>query len=156
MRFIGAAFAGHLAVTTTSGPGLALKSEALGLAVMAELPLVLVDVQRGGPSTGLPTKTEQTDLLQALYGRSGESPLVVLAAASPTDCFKMAFQAARIAIEHMTPVILLTDAFIANGSSAWRVPEEGPLSSMTATGTRALSASLPPGSPSEIVVFLWE
>ena len=122
---VGAAFAGHLAVTTTSGPGLALKSEALGLAVMAELPLVLVDVQRGGPSTGLPTKTEQTDLLQALYGRSGESPLVVLAAASPTDCFKMAFQAARIAIEHMTPVILLTDAFIANGSSAWRVPEEG-------------------------------
>ena len=122
---IGAAFAGHLAVTTTSGPGLALKSEALGLAVMAELPLVLVDVQRGGPSTGLPTKTEQTDLQQALYGRSGESPLVVLAAASPTDCFKMAFQAARLAIEHMTPVILLTDAFIANGSSAWRVPEEG-------------------------------
>lgn len=122
---IGAAFAGHLAVTTTSGPGLALKSEALGLAVMAELPLVLVDVQRGGPSTGLPTKTEQTDLQQALYGRSGESPLVVLAAASPTDCFKMAFQAARIAIEHMTPVILLTDAFIANGSSAWRIPEEG-------------------------------
>ena len=122
---IGAAFAGHLAVTTTSGPGLALKSEALGLAVMAELPLVLVDVQRGGPSTGLPTKTEQTDLQQALYGRSGESPLVVLASASPTDCFKMAFQAARIAIEHMTPVILLTDAFIANGSSAWRIPEEG-------------------------------
>ena len=122
---IGAAYAGHLAVTTTSGPGLALKSEALGLAVMAELPLVLVDVQRGGPSTGLPTKTEQTDLNQALYGRSGESPLVVLAAASPTDCFKMAFQAARLAIEHMTPVILLTDAFIANGSSAWRVPEEG-------------------------------
>lgn len=122
---VGAAFAGHLAVTTTSGPGLALKSEALGLAVMAELPLVLVDVQRGGPSTGLPTKTEQTDLNQALYGRSGESPLVVLAAASPTDCFKMAFQAARIAIEHMTPVILLTDAFIANGSSAWRIPEEG-------------------------------
>ena len=121
---IGASFAGHLAVTTTSGPGLALKSEALGLAVMAELPLVLVDVQRGGPSTGLPTKTEQTDLLQALYGRSGESPLVVLAAMSPTDCFHMAFEAARIAIEHMTPVILLTDAFIANGSSAWRVPEE--------------------------------
>ena len=122
---IGAAFAGHLAVTTTSGPGLALKSEALGLAVMAELPLVLVDVQRGGPSTGLPTKTEQTDLNQALYGRSGECPLVVLAAASPTDCFKMAFQAARLAIEHMTPVILLTDAFIANGSSAWRIPDEG-------------------------------
>ena len=120
---IGASYAGHLAVTTTSGPGLALKSEALGLAVMAELPLVLVDVQRGGPSTGLPTKTEQTDLMQALYGRNGESPLCVLAAASPTDCFTMAFEAARIAIEYMTPVILLTDAFIANGSSAWRIPE---------------------------------
>ncbi|MDE6330762.1 MAG: 2-oxoacid:acceptor oxidoreductase subunit alpha [Muribaculaceae bacterium] len=121
---IGASYAGHLAVTSTSGPGLALKSEGIGLAVMAELPLVVIDVQRGGPSTGLPTKTEQTDLMQALYGRNGESPLCVLAAASPTDCFTMAFEAARIAIEHMTPVILLTDAFIANGSSAWRVPEE--------------------------------
>ena len=121
---IGASYAGHLAVTSTSGPGLALKSEGIGLAVMAELPLVVIDVQRGGPSTGLPTKTEQTDLMQALYGRNGESPICVLAAASPTDCFTMAFEAARIAIEHMTPVILLTDAFIANGSSAWRVPEE--------------------------------
>lgn len=121
---IGASYAGDLAVTSTSGPGLALKSEGIGLAVMAELPLVVIDVQRGGPSTGLPTKTEQTDLMQALYGRNGESPLCVLAAASPTDCFTMAFEAARIAIEHMTPVILLTDAFIANGSSAWRVPEE--------------------------------
>ncbi len=121
---IGASFAGNLAVTSTSGPGLALKSEALGLAVMAELPLVLIDVQRGGPSTGLPTKTEQTDLMQALYGRSGECPLVVVAALSPTDCFHMAFEAARIAIEHMTPVVLLTDAFIANGSSAWRIPDD--------------------------------
>lgn len=120
---IGASYAGHLAVTSTSGPGLSLKSEGIGLAVMAELPLVVIDVQRGGPSTGLPTKTEQTDLMQALYGRNGESPLCVLAAASPTDCFDMAFKAAKIAIEHMTPVILLTDAFIANGSSAWRVPE---------------------------------
>lgn len=120
---IGAAYAGSLAVTSTSGPGLALKSEGIGLAVMAELPLVVIDVQRGGPSTGLPTKTEQTDLMQALYGRNGESPLCVLAAASPTDCFTMAFEASRIAIEHMTPVILLTDAFIANGSSAWRIPE---------------------------------
>lgn len=120
---IGASYAGHLAVTSTSGPGLALKSEGIGLAVMAELPLVVIDVQRGGPSTGLPTKTEQTDLMQALYGRNGESPLCVLAAVSPTDCFEMAFQACRIAIEHMTPVILLTDAFIGNGSSAWRVPE---------------------------------
>ena len=120
---IGASYGGHLAVTTTSGPGLALKSEGIGLAVMAELPLVVIDVQRGGPSTGLPTKTEQTDLMQALYGRNGESPLCVVAAASPTDCFTMAFEAARIAIEHMTPVVLLTDAFIANGSSAFRIPE---------------------------------
>ncbi|MCH5225560.1 MAG: 2-oxoacid:acceptor oxidoreductase subunit alpha [Muribaculaceae bacterium] len=121
---IGASYGGHLAVTTTSGPGLALKSEGIGLAVMAELPLVVVDVQRGGPSTGLPTKTEQTDLMQALYGRNGESPLCVVAATSPTDCFDMAFEASRIAIEHMTPVVLLTDAYIANGSSAWRIPEE--------------------------------
>lgn len=121
---IGASFAGNLAVTSTSGPGLALKSEGIGLAVIAELPLVVIDVQRGGPSTGLPTKTEQTDLMQALYGRNGESPVAVVAPASPTDCFTMAFEAARIAIEHMTPVILLTDAFIGNGSSAWRIPED--------------------------------
>lgn len=120
---IGASFAGNLAVTSTSGPGLALKSEGIGLAVIAELPLVVIDVQRGGPSTGLPTKTEQTDLMQALYGRNGESPLVVVAPASPTDCFTMAFEAARIAMEHMTPVILLSDAFIGNGSSAWRIPD---------------------------------
>ncbi len=120
---IGASFAGYLAVTSTSGPGLALKGEAIGLAVMAELPLVVIDVQRGGPSTGLPTKTEQTDLQQALYGRNGESPLAVVAALSPTDCFDTAFEASRIAIEHMTPVIMLTDAFIGNGSSAWRIPE---------------------------------
>jgi len=120
---IGAAFAGNLAVTSTSGPGLALKSEGIGLAVIAELPLVVIDVQRGGPSTGLPTKTEQTDLMQALYGRNGESPLAVVAPASPTDCFTMAFEACRIAIEHSTPVILLSDAFIGNGSSAWRIPE---------------------------------
>ncbi len=120
---IGASFAGNLAVTSTSGPGLALKSEGIGLAVMAELPLVVIDVQRGGPSTGLPTQPEQTDLLQALYGRNGESSVAVVAAATPTDCFTMAFEAARIAVEHMTPVILLTDAFIGNGSSAWRVPE---------------------------------
>ena len=120
---IGASFAGDLAVTSTSGPGLALKSEGIGLAVMAELPLVVIDVQRGGPSTGLPTKTEQTDLMQALYGRNGESPVAVVAPASPTDCFTMAFEACRIAIEHMTPVILLSDAFIGNGSSAWRIPD---------------------------------
>ncbi len=120
---IGASFAGNLAVTSTSGPGLALKSEGIGLAVIAELPLVVIDVQRGGPSTGLPTKTEQTDLMQALYGRNGESPVAVVAPASPTDCFTMAFEACRIAVEHMTPVILLSDAFIGNGASAWRIPE---------------------------------
>jgi 2-oxoglutarate ferredoxin oxidoreductase subunit alpha len=120
---IGASFAGNLAATSTSGPGLALKSEAIGLAVIAEIPLVVVDVQRAGPSTGMPTKSEQTDLAQALYGRNGESPAVVLAALSPTDCFDAAFWAAKIALEHMTPVILLTDGYIANGSSAWRIPD---------------------------------
>lgn len=120
---IGASFAGNLAATNTSGPGLALKSEAIGLAVMAELPLVVIDVMRGGPSTGLPTKTEQTDLLQALYGRNGESPAVVMAASTPDDCFHYAFMASKIALEHMTPVILLTDAFIGNGTSLWKLPK---------------------------------
>ncbi len=119
---IGASFAGLLGVTTTSGPGLALKSEALGLAVMTELPLVVVNVQRGGPSTGLPTKTEQSDLLQALYGRNGESPVVVIAASTPSNCFDYAFEAAKIALERMTPVILLTDGFLANGSQPWKIP----------------------------------
>ncbi len=120
---LGASFAGRLAVTSTSGPGLALKSEAIGLAVMAELPIVIVDVQRGGPSTGLPTKTEQADLLQALFGRNGECPVVVIAASTPADCFHFAFEAARIALEHMTPVILLTDGYLANGTEPWRIPE---------------------------------
>ena len=120
---IGASFAGKLACTSTSGPGLALKGEAIGLAVMTELPLVVVNVQRGGPSTGLPTKTEQADLLQALYGRSGESPCIVLAASSPANCFNYAFEAAKLALEHMTPVILLTDGYLANGSELWRIPE---------------------------------
>lgn len=120
---IGAAFAGALAVTSTSGPGICLKSEAMNLAVIDELPLVIVDVQRGGPSTGLPTKSEQTDLLQVLYGRNGESPMPVIAATSPTDCFDAAYMAAKVALEHLTPVVLLTDAFIANGSSAWRLPD---------------------------------
>jgi len=119
---IGASFAGSLAATNTSGPGLALKSEAIGLAVMAELPLVVIDVMRGGPSTGMPTKTEQTDLLQALYGRNGESPAVVMAAGTPDDCFHYAYMASKIALEHMTPVILLTDAFIGNGTSLWKLP----------------------------------
>ncbi|MDA3780265.1 MAG: 2-oxoacid:acceptor oxidoreductase subunit alpha [Bacteroidales bacterium] len=120
---IGASFAGSMAVTTTSGPGLALKAEAIGLAVITELPLVVVNVQRGGPSTGLPTKPEQSDLMQALYGRNGESPVVVMAASTPSNCFHYAFMASKIALEHMTPVILLTDGFIANGSEPWRIPE---------------------------------
>ena len=119
---IGAAFAGNLAITTTSGPGLALKTEAIGLAVMTELPLVIIDVQRGGPSTGLPTKTEQADLLQAVVGRNGEAPVPVLAAKTPRDCFYMAIEASRIAIKYMTPVILLTDGYIANGTEPWRIP----------------------------------
>lgn len=119
---VGAAFAGALAVTSTSGPGICLKSEAMNLAVIMELPLVVLDVQRGGPATGLPTKSEQTDLLQCLFGRNGESPMPVLAATSPTNCFDMAYMACKIALEHMTPVVLLTDAFIANGSAAWPLP----------------------------------
>ncbi|MFC2137373.1 2-oxoacid:acceptor oxidoreductase subunit alpha [Bacteroidota bacterium] len=120
---IGASFAGSLGVTSTSGPGLALKSEAIGLAVMTELPLVVIDVQRGGPSTGLPTKTEQSDLMQAIYGRSGESPVVVFAASTPANCFDYAYLASKIAIEHMTPVILLTDGYLANGSELWHIPD---------------------------------
>jgi 2-oxoglutarate/2-oxoacid ferredoxin oxidoreductase subunit alpha len=119
---IGAAFAGKLACTSTSGPGLALKGEAIGLAVITELPLVIVNVQRGGPSTGLPTKTEQADLMQALYGRNGESPCVVIAASTPANCFNYAFRASKIALEHMTPVILLTDGYLANGSELWKIP----------------------------------
>lgn len=120
---IGASFAGCLAATSTSGPGLALKSEAIGLASIAELPLVVIDVQRGGPSTGMPTKTEQTDLLQALYGRNGESPLVVLAASTPADCFEYAYMACKIALEYVTPVIFMSDTFLANGSSLWKLPK---------------------------------
>ena len=118
---IGASFAGDLAITTTSGPGLALKGEALGLAMIMELPLVVVNVQRGGPSTGLPTKTEQSDLLQAMYGRNGESPVIVIAASTPADCFNFAFEASKLALEHMTPVVLLTDGYIANGSAPWKI-----------------------------------
>lgn len=119
---IGASFGGAIGITTTSGPGMALKTEAMGLAIMTELPLVIIDIQRGGPSTGLPTKTEQSDLLQAVYGRNGEAPLPVLAACTPTDCFDMAIEAVRIATQYMTPVILLTDGYLANGSEPWLVP----------------------------------
>lgn len=120
---VGASFAGAMAVTSTSGPGICLKSEAMNLAVIMELPLVVIDVQRGGPATGLPTKSEQTDLLQVLFGRNGESPLPVIAATSPTECFDAAYNACKIALEHMTPVVLLTDAYIANGSGAFKLPD---------------------------------
>ncbi|PLX10332.1 MAG: 2-oxoacid:acceptor oxidoreductase subunit alpha [Marinilabiliales bacterium] len=120
---IGASFAGALPVTTTSGPGLSLKSEALGLAVMTELPLVVVDVQRGGPSTGLPTKSEQSDLMQVLFGRNGEAPVIAIAASSPSDCFYSAYEAAKLTLEHMTPVVLLTDGSLANGSEVFKIPE---------------------------------
>jgi 2-oxoglutarate ferredoxin oxidoreductase subunit alpha len=119
---IGASYGGSIGLTTTSGPGMALKTEALGLAMMLEIPLVIVNIQRGGPSTGLPTKTEQSDLMQAYYGRNGEAPIPVLAASTPSDCFEMAFEAVRIAIEHMTPVILLSDGYIANGAEPWKYP----------------------------------
>ncbi len=128
---VGASFAGALAVTSTSGPGICLKSEAMNLAVIMELPLVVLDVQRGGPATGLPTKSEQTDLLQVLFGRNGESPMPVLAATSPTDCFDAAYQASKIALEHMTPVVLLTDAYVANGSGAFRLPDINKLDTIT-------------------------
>ncbi|TNE99694.1 MAG: 2-oxoacid:acceptor oxidoreductase subunit alpha, partial [Deltaproteobacteria bacterium] len=120
---IGASYAGALALTTSSGPGIALKGEAMGLAMIYELPLVIVNVQRGGPSTGLPTKTEQSDLLQCMYGRNGESPMIVVAASRPADCFDMAFEASRLALEHMTPVVLLTDGYIANGAEPWKLPD---------------------------------
>ena len=120
---LGASFAGALGVTSTSGPGICLKSEAMNLAVIMELPLVVLDVQRGGPATGLPTKSEQTDLLQVLFGRNGESPMPVMAATSPADCFDAAYQASKMALEHMTPVVLLTDAYVANGSGAFKLPE---------------------------------
>jgi len=120
---IGASFAGNLAITSTSGPGLALKSEAIGLAVMTELPIVIINVQRGGPSTGLPTKLEQADLMRALYGRNGESPCIVIAASTPANCFEYAFEAAKLALEHMTPVILLSDGYLANGSGLWKIPK---------------------------------
>jgi 2-oxoglutarate ferredoxin oxidoreductase subunit alpha len=120
---IGASFGGALGITTTSGPGVALKTEAIGLAVMVELPLVICNVQRGGPSTGLPTKTEQADLLQALYGRNGEAPVPVIAASTPSDCFDATFEACRIALKYMTPVLLLTDGYLANGSEPWLIPD---------------------------------
>lgn len=153
---IGASYTGRLAVTSTSGPGLALKSEAINLAVMTELPLVVVDVQRAGPSTGLPTKTEQADLWQALYGRNGESPVVVIAAGTPSDCFKFAYEAAKIAIEHMTPVILLTDSYLANGSEPWKIPAMKDLPSITVPwAVRTDEAYLPYKRDPKTLVRRW-
>jgi len=152
---IGAAFAGSLAVTSTSGPGFALKSEALGLSVMTELPLVVVNVQRGGPSTGLPTKTEQADLLQTLYGRNGESPVVVLAASTPSDCFYYAYLSAKIALERMVPVVLLTDGFLGNGSEPWRVPLMSELPPITPRKAKNPETYLPYNRDPETLVREW-
>lgn len=124
---IGASYGGQMGITTTSGPGLALKSEAMGLAMMLEIPLVIIDIQRGGPSTGLPTKTEQSDLMQAYYGRNGESPMPIVSASTPSDCFSAVFEAMRIAVQHMTPVILMSDGYIANGAEPWRFPQSADL-----------------------------
>lgn len=152
---IGASYVGNFAVTTTSGPGLALKSEACGLAVMAELPLVIVDVQRGGPSTGLPTKTEQSDLLQALYGRNGESPIPVVAASTPGNCFDYAFVAGKIAIEHMTPVILLTDGFLANGAQPWLIPSMSSLPAIKVNKAKEGEAYQPYARDVETLARKW-
>jgi 2-oxoglutarate ferredoxin oxidoreductase subunit alpha len=145
---IGASYTGSLAVTTTSGPGMSLKTEALGLAAMLELPLVVIDVQRGGPSTGLPTKTEQSDLLMALHGRHGEAPLPVMAAASPSDCFETIYEASKIAVEHMTPVIVLSDGYIANGSEPWKFPTEENL-----PGIKVNFLQKPNGSDGKVLPF---
>ena len=136
---IGAAYGGSLGVTTTSGPGMALKTEAMGLAVMLEIPLVIVNIQRGGPSTGLPTKTEQSDLLQAYYGRNGECPMPIISASMPSDCFDAAYEAVRIAVQHMTPVILLSDGYIANGSEPWRFPQSADLPEITVNFKKELA-----------------
>lgn len=136
---IGASYGGALGVTTTSGPGMALKTEAMGLAVMLEIPLVIINIQRGGPSTGLPTKTEQSDLLQAYYGRNGECPMPVIASSTPSDCFDVAYEAVRIAVQHMTPVILLSDGYIANGAEPWKFPQSKDLKPIDVTFKKALA-----------------
>ena len=144
---IGAAFGGHLGVTTTSGPGLALKAEAMGLAVSLELPLIIIDVQRGGPSTGLPTKTEQADLLMGLYGRSSESPLPIVAPKSPSDCFDAAIEAARIALKYRTPVLLLSDGYLANGAEPWLLPEVADLPDISVPFTTEANGTDADGNP---------
>jgi 2-oxoglutarate ferredoxin oxidoreductase subunit alpha len=135
---IGAAYGGALGVTATSGPGMALKAEAMGLAVMLEIPLLIIDIQRGGPSTGLPTKTEQSDLLQAYYGRNGECPMPVISASTPSDCFNVAYEAVKISVQHMTPVILLSDGYIANGAEPWKFPQSKDLSEIKVSFKKGL------------------
>lgn len=152
---IGASFGGSLAVTTSSGPGIALKTEAMGLALMLELPLVIVNVQRGGPSTGLPTKTEQSDLLQAVYGRNGESPIPVIAAATPSDCFHMAYEACRIALRAMSPVILLTDGYIANGAEPWQFPKAADLAEIKVEYAKATGEKFLPYKRNEYLARPW-
>jgi 2-oxoglutarate ferredoxin oxidoreductase subunit alpha len=152
---IGASFAGQLGVTTTSGPGIALKSEAIGLAVMTELPLVVIDVQRGGPSTGLPTKTEQADLLQAMFGRNGEAPVPIVAPQSPGDCFDAAIEAIRIAVTYRTPVMLLSDGYLANGSEPWRIPEVASLPTIDPDFATEPNHQLPPGPDGEAKADFW-
>ena len=152
---IGAAYAGNLAVTATSGPGMALKTEAIGLAVITELPIVIVNVQRGGPSTGLPTKTEQSDLLQAMWGRHGEAPCVVIAANSPADCFEASYEACRIAVKYMIPVILLTDGYIANGSEPWRIPDVNSLKKITTTRVTKSDGFEPYDHSSDVLARPW-
>jgi 2-oxoglutarate ferredoxin oxidoreductase subunit alpha len=144
---IGASYGGNLGVTTTSGPGMALKTEAMGLAVMLEIPLVVINIQRGGPSTGLPTKTEQSDLLQAYYGRNGECPMPVIACSTPSDCFNMAYEAVRISVQHMTPVILLSDGYIANGAEPWRFPQSADLPEIKVNFKKGLDADEPKFQP---------
>jgi len=144
---IGASYGGNLGVTTTSGPGMALKTEAMGLAVMLEIPLVIVNIQRGGPSTGLPTKTEQSDLLQAYYGRNGECPMPVIACSTPSECFQMAFEAVRISVQHMTPVVLLSDGYIANGAEPWRFPQSADLPEIKVNFKKTLDADEPKFQP---------
>jgi len=144
---IGASYGGSIGITTTSGPGMALKTEAMGLAVMLEIPLVIINIQRGGPSTGLPTKTEQSDLLQAYYGRNGECPMPVIASATPSDCFDVAFEAVRVAIQHMTPVILLSDGYIANGAEPWKFPQTADLPEITVSFKKGLAEDEPKFMP---------
>jgi 2-oxoglutarate ferredoxin oxidoreductase subunit alpha len=144
---IGASYGGNLGVTTTSGPGMALKTEAMGLAVMLEIPLVVINIQRGGPSTGLPTKTEQSDLLQAYYGRNGECPMPIIACSTPSDCFNMAYEAVRISVQHMTPVILLSDGYIANGAEPWRFPQSADLPEIKVNFKKGLDADEPKFQP---------